>query len=110
MLPRRIGALALLLALLGGPAGAADLRIQLNPALAALNERDPARAERTLDDLLAIVEQGTAGAALPPKTRGMLDPAEQRLIDANPLIREAYRIDPKAALEQLRLIVAAGGG
>ncbi len=110
-MPRpRIGALALLLALLGGPAGAVDLRIQLNPALAALSESDPALARRALDGLLAIVERGPAGNPAAPKTRGMLDPAEQRLIDANPLIREAYRIDPKAALEQLRLIVAAGGG
>lgn len=100
----------LLLALLVGPASAEDMRIQLNPALAALNEQDPAAAQRALDDLLAVIGEDSAASAAAPKTRGMLDPTERRLIDTNPLIQEAYRIDPKAALEQLRQIVAAGGG
>ncbi len=110
-MPRsRMTAVALLLALLGSPARAEDLRIQLNPALATLNQSDPAAAKQALDDLLAIVESAPAESTARPKTRGMLDPTERRLIEANPLIQEAYRIDPKAALEQLRLIVAAGGG
>lgn len=100
----------LLLALLATPALAQDMRIQLNPALATLAEQDPAAAQEALDDLLMVIETGKTANGAPPKTRGMLDPTEKRLIDANPLIQEAYRIDPKAALEQLRQIVAAGGG
>jgi hypothetical protein len=78
--------------------------------LAALAEQDPAAAQQALDDLLTVIETGKAASGAPPKTRGMLDPTEQRLIEVNPLIQEAYRIDPKAALEQLRQIVAAGAG
>lgn len=108
MPPRSSLIVAACLAWLAASAMAQDMRIQLNPALATLAEQDPAAAQQALDDLLAVIEQGKAGS--PPKTRGMLDPTEKSLIDANPLIQEAYRIDPKAALEQLRQIVAAGGG
>lgn len=110
MPPRSSLIVAACLALLTAAAMAQDMRIQLNPALASLAEQDPAAAQQALDDLLAVIEEGKAASGAPPKTRGMLDPTEKSLIDANPLIQEAYRIDPKAALEQLRQIVAAGGG
>ena len=110
MPPRSSLIAAACLALLAAPAAAEDMRIQLNPALAALSEQDPGAAQQALDDLLMVIERGKAASGVPPKTRGMLDPTEKSLIDANPLIQEAYRIDPKAALEQLRQIVAAGGG
>lgn len=103
-------ALALLAALLAGTALAAtDLRIQLNPALAAVHAQDPAKAEAILEALGRIVEGGTP-AASPPATRSIENPDHRRLIEGNPLLEEAWRIDPKAALEQLREIVAAGGG
>ena len=110
MPPRSSLIAAACLTLLVGTASATDMRIELNPALAALAEQDPAAAQQALDNLLTVIETGKAASDAPPKTRGMLDPTEKRLIDANPLIQEAYRIDPKAALEQLRQIVAAGGG
>jgi hypothetical protein len=47
---------------------------------------------------------------MPPPTRSILGQDERSLLDGNPLLEEAWRIDPKAALEQLRAIVAAGGG
>ncbi len=103
-------ALALLVALLAATALAAtDLRIQLNPALAAVHAQDPAKAEAILEALGRIVEGGTP-AEPPPATRSIENPDHRRLIEGNPLLEEAWRIDPKAALEQLREIVAAGGG
>jgi len=84
-----------------------DLRIQLNPALAELHEQDPAKAAAILDELTRII----AGESDPqPSTRAIENPYERDLISGNPLLEEAWRIDPKAALEQLREIVAAGGG
>jgi hypothetical protein len=104
-------ALALLLGLSAAlPALAAtDLRIQLNPALAELHAEDPAKADQVLDALNAIIEGG-APQQPPPATRSIDDPAYRSLIEGNPLLEEAWRIDPKAALDQLRDIVAAGGG
>jgi hypothetical protein len=101
--------LCLLAVLLAAPAQAAtDLRIQLNPALAALHERDPAKAAEVLDALNRIIEAGPP-AETAPATRSIEDPAYRALIEGNPLLEEAWRIDPKAALDQLRDIVAAGG-
>lgn len=101
--------MAILLAL-PSLAWAADLRIQLNPALAELHEENPTAAEARLEALLAIIERGPpADTEAPTKTRSIVNPGERSLVEGNPLIEEAYRIDPKAALEQLRLIVAAGG-
>lgn len=103
-------ALCLVAALLGQVALAAtDLRIQLNPALAELHTADPAKAEAVLDALARIIAQGTP-ASPPPATRSIDNPAERALIEGNPLFEEAWRIDPKAALEQLREIMASGGG
>ena len=102
--------LALLLSLSAGwsALAASDLRIQLNPALAEIYEQDPSKAEEILDGLNEIIGGGTAGN--PPATRSIDDPSYRSLIEGNPLLEEAWRIDPKAALDQLREIVAAGGG
>ena len=104
-------ALALLLGLsTAAPAFAAtDLRIQLNPALAEVYDQDPVKAEQILDALNSIIEGGPAESP-PPATRSIDDPNIRSLIEGNPLLEEAWRIDPKAALDQLREIVAAGGG
>ena len=108
-------ALALLAGLaLGGTTSspvlaATDLRIQLNPALAELHDQDPAKADQVLDALNQIIEGGTPENP-PPATRSIDDPNLRSLIEGNPLLEEAWRIDPKAALDQLREIVAAGGG
>ncbi len=91
-----------------GASAATDLRIQLNPVLAELHARDPAKAEAILDALNRIIEGEPQEP--PPATRSIENPDERRLIEGNPLFEEAWRIDPKAALEQLREIVAAGGG
>ena len=92
---------------LSDSAAATDLRIQLNPVIAELNERDPDKAAAVIDELTRIIE----GEAPPPAgTRAIENPEERALIHGNPLFEEAWRIDPKAALEQLREIVAAGGG
>jgi|GEM_PF-2562162 len=88
-------------------AAATDLRIQLNPVLAELHERDPEKAAAIIDALTRIIE---GEAASRPATRAIENPEERALIHGNPLFEEAWRIDPKAALEQLREIVAAGGG
>lgn len=90
------------------PAEPTDLRIQLNPALTEIYERDPAAARRILDQLTRILQR-PPGSASPSETRGVLDPGQERLLRDNPLLQEAYRIDPRAALQQLRDIVAAGG-
>jgi hypothetical protein len=88
-------------------AAATDLRIQLNPVLAELHQRDPAKAAAILEELNRIIEGPKPPA---PGTRSIENPQERDLIHGNPLFEEAWRIDPKAALEQLREIVAAGGG
>ena len=109
-MPRTSFALCLLAALLAPPAlSATDLRIQLNPALAALHAEDPAKAEQVLNALNRIIEEGPPGTP-PPATRSIENPEHRGLIEGNPLLEEAWRIDPKAALDQLREIVAAGGG
>lgn len=105
----RVG-LALLLALAAwrNPAPATEppeLRIQLNPALARVHERDAQAAQRIVERLAAILQRPKAD----PGTRGVLDPSHERLLRENPLLQEAYRIDPRAALQQLKDIVAAGG-
>jgi len=88
-------------------AAATDLRIQLNPVLAELHERDPEKAAAIIDELTRIIEGEPAPRA---GTRAIENPEERALIHGNPLFEEAWRIDPKAALEQLREIVASGGG
>ena len=112
-MPRPSLVLACLLAVcllappLVGASAATDLRIQLNPALAELHEKDPAKAAAVMDEIIRIIE----GERSPePATRAIENPEERALIRGNPLLEEAWRIDPKAALEQLREIVAAGGG
>ena len=89
-------------------ARAADLRLQLNPALAKLDKADPERAKRVLDALDAIVQDRPYAKAEAPQTRA-IDPPVEALLRENPLLQEAWRIDPKAALTQIREIVAIGG-
>lgn len=107
---RRISlACVLALCLAGAAMASADLRIQLNPALAELHAKDPAKAAAVLEALSRIID-GSATPSDAPATRSIENPEERRLIEGNPLLEEAWRIDPKAALDQLREIVAAGGG
>jgi len=94
-------------AALADAAAATDLRVQLNPVLAELHEQDPEKAASVIDALTRIIEGEPAPR---PGTRAIDNPEERALIRDNPLFEEAWRIDPKAALEQLREIVAAGGG
>ena len=89
-------------------AEAVDLRLRLNPALARVHERDPEAAARLLDELDRILRG-------PPPTGGTQSRQARRpeldsLLAENPLLQEAYRIDPKSALTQLREIVRIGGG
>jgi hypothetical protein len=103
--------LAALCCLLAPPmvdvSAATDLRIQLNPLIAELHAEDPAKAEAVIDALNRIIQ---GQEPVRPGTRAIENPHERDLINGNPLFEEAWRIDPKAALEQLREIVAAGGG
>ena len=90
-------------------AEAVDLRLRLNPALARVHERDPEAAARLLDELDRILR------GPPPPTGGAQSRQARRpeldgLLAENPLLQEAYRIDPKSALTQLREIVRIGGG
>jgi hypothetical protein len=90
-------------------AEAVDLRLRLNPALARVRERDPEAAARLLDELDRILR------GPPPPTGGTQSRQARRpeldgLLAENPLLQEAYRIDPKSALTQLREIVRIGGG
>ena len=90
-------------------AEAVDLRLRLNPALARVHERDPEAAARLLDELDRILR------GPPPPTGGTQSRQARRpeldgLLAENPLLQEAYRIDPKSALTQLREIVRIGGG
>jgi hypothetical protein len=90
-------------------AEAVDLRLRLNPALARVHERDPEAAARLLDELDRILRgpPPTAGGA---QSRQARRPELDGLLAENPLLQEAYRIDPKSALTQLREIVRIGGG
>lgn len=96
----------LAVALPASAAAATDLRIQLNPLLSELHAQDPEKAALVVDALTRIIE-GTPAPR--PGTRQLENPEERALIRGNPLFEEAWRIDPKAALEQLREIVAVGG-
>ena len=96
---------------LGVRAEPVDLRIQLNPALARVHERDPAAARRILDALVATVQGRPSPDGGSSSTRDVPDPRERdRLLSENPLLQEAYRMDPRAALKQLQAILASGGG
>ena len=104
-----LGAAALASSTAALAAEAVDLRLRLNPALARVHERDPEAAARLLDELDRILRG-------PPPTTGGTQSRQARrpeldgLLAENPLLQEAYRIDPKSALTQLREIVRIGGG
>jgi hypothetical protein len=104
-----LGAAALASSTAALAAEAVDLRLRLNPALARVHERDPEAAARLLDELDRILR------GPPPPTGGTQSRQARRpeldgLLAENPLLQEAYRIDPKSALTQLREIVRIGGG
>jgi hypothetical protein len=88
---------------------AADLRFRLNPALARVHARDPEAAARLLGELDRILREPPPPAGR-PQSRQVRRPELDGLLAENPLLQEAYRIDPKSALTQLREIVQIGGG
>ena len=104
-----LGAAALASSTAALAAEAVDLRLRLNPALARVHERDPEAAARLLDELDRILRgpPPTTGGA---QSRQARRPELDGLLAENPLLQEAYRIDPKSALTQLREIVRIGGG
>jgi hypothetical protein len=71
---------------------------------AELHARDPEKARQVLGELDQIL-------LTPPRRGGdapVIGEAEQRLLDQNPLLQEAFRVDPYAALQQLREIASLG--
>ena len=86
-----------------------DLRLRLNPALARVHARDPEAAARLLGELDRILREPPPPAGR-PQSRQVRRPELDGLLAENPLLQEAYRIDPKSALTQLREIVRIGGG
>lgn len=97
--------------LLAGPAfaqeQAAGARIRQNPALARMYARDPAAADRVLAELERLVarDQLRGGEVEQPA-----DPAQRALLEENPLLQQAWRINPRAALKQIEEIIRVGGG
>jgi hypothetical protein len=93
-----------------------DPRLQSNPALARLHARDPAAADRILAEIDRVLASTNGAGQLPERARGWKSPHEvedrkyRELLDENPLLEEAYRINPKAVLAQLKEIVSLGGG
>ena len=89
----------------------ADVRIQLNPALAAVYARNPATATRILQEVERILESPPTHPPGAPGngTRGSGEGAYRGLLDHNPLLQEAYRINPKAVLIQLKEIISITG-
>ena len=90
-------------------AEAMDLRLRLNPALARVHARDPEAAARLLGEFDRILRESPPPAGR-PQSRQVRRPELDGLLAENPLLQEAYRIDPKSALTQLREIVQIGGG
>ena len=88
-----------------------DVRIQLNPALAAVYARNPATATRILQEVERILESPPPHPPGAPGngTRGSGEGAYRGLLDHNPLLQEAYRINPKAVLIQLKEIISITG-
>lgn len=94
-----------------------DAYLARNPILAEVHARDPIAARSILRQLLRIIADETARSdfggtrssrreapSAPP------DPDLRDLLAANPLLAEAYRIDPRAALLQLKEIATVTGG
>ena len=71
--------------------------------------RDPEAAARLLGELDRILRESPPPAGR-PQSRQVRRPELDGLLAENPLLQEAYRIDPKSALTQLREIVQIGGG
>jgi hypothetical protein len=82
--------------------------IARNPALALMCANNPHAAAEILDALNDIVSAGKARSSSEvPKPS---DPAYANLLEENPFLQQAYRINPKAVLLQLGEIVKVGGG
>ena len=89
-----------------------DSRIRDNPALARLYAHDPEAAGRVLDELESILHGPRPESDELPYTRGLKSPENspyRELLEENPLFQEAYRINPKAVLQQLDRLVSLGG-
>jgi hypothetical protein len=111
-----IAALTFLIAPALADCEGSDPRLQSNPALARLQARDPAAADRILAEIDRVLASTNGVGELPERARGWKSPPEvedpkyRELLDENPLLEEAYRINPKAVLAQLKEIVSLGGG
>lgn len=81
-------------------------RLQLNPALADLAQRDPARLPAILDGLAAISAGRPKGAIFAAPDA---DDATRAMLATNPDIAAAYAADPSATLDLIRRIRDAGG-
>jgi hypothetical protein len=96
-----------------------DSRLRDNPALARLYAHDPKAAGDVLDEFESILHAPRPEPDAPrpepddsPYTRGLRSPENspyRELLDENPLFREAYRINPKAVLQQLDRLVGLDG-
>src|SRR5437016_2668864 len=78
-----------------------DPRIQENPALGRVYEKDPRAASRIMKELDQILRTS------PPTQRSfgrVEDQTTRDLLRENPLLEQAYRIDPKIALQQIKEI------
>jgi hypothetical protein len=89
-----------------------DPRLRDNPALARLYAHDPEAAGHVLDELESILHAPRPEPDDSPYTRGLRSPENspyRELLDENPLFQEAYRINPKAVLQQLDRLVGLDG-
>ena len=88
--------------------GALDDYIQGNPAIASAYELNPTKTVGVIDTL----ERLLLGEELKEEDKrgdpdGIVDEDERRrLLDENPFLEEAWRINPKIALAQLETLVA----
>src|SRR5689334_548688 len=90
-----------------------DFRFRDNPALARVYAHDPEAAKHVLGEFESILRAPPPEPSELPYTRGLRSPENspyRELLDENPLFREAYRINPKAVLQQLDRLVSLGGG
>lgn len=106
---RGLAAFAFVLALdpLAVSAAAPDRRLAANPALNSIAAANPAGATSLLNTIDQVLRRPA-----PLRTRGLLDlsPQDEALLAENPLLGQVFVHDPKAALELLKRVKAAGGG
>jgi|tagenome__1003787_1003787.scaffolds.fasta_scaffold20748518_2 hypothetical protein len=107
-----LGAFALMILPALTEAEVTDSRLRDNPALARLYAHDPEAARHVLDELEGILHAPRPEPDESPYTRGLRSPENtpyRELLDENPLFQEAYRINPKAVLQQLDRLVGLDG-